>query len=260
MPFTASHVAAILPLARTPLAPAALAIGSMAPDLPYFVPVGIHRSSSHSLTGAVTIDLVICVVAFAAWMLVLRAPVIDALPRALRIRIAPRPRWRAGVGLRGAVITAGLLLAAFLIGIATHLAWDSFTHAGWVASIFPVLQTRIVYPVYDLLHVASSIVGIVLLLIWARHWVARTPPGPDPAMISRAQRLWVWIAPLTVAGILVVVTWLPVQFGQRIPGVPVFNDLDAVAAASISVAGSLVIAFCIVWWVARAVRGRPVAV
>jgi len=45
MPFTLAHPAAVLPLFRGPLVPAALVVGAVAPDLPYFlratgVPVG----------------------------------------------------------------------------------------------------------------------------------------------------------------------------------------------------------------------------
>lgn len=41
MPFTGSHPAAVLPLLRWGLIPSALVIGSMSPDLGYFLPLGI---------------------------------------------------------------------------------------------------------------------------------------------------------------------------------------------------------------------------
>jgi hypothetical protein len=56
MPFTTSHVAAILPFARA-LVPAALVVGSMAPDLFYSVPTDVSRELSHSLPGFITVDL-----------------------------------------------------------------------------------------------------------------------------------------------------------------------------------------------------------
>jgi hypothetical protein len=65
VPFTPSHVAAVLPFARTPLVPSALVIGSMGPDLFYYVPLPIERSFTHSLTGVFTVDLVLGVVLFA---------------------------------------------------------------------------------------------------------------------------------------------------------------------------------------------------
>ncbi len=39
MPFTPSHAAAVLPFLRTPLPASALVIGSIAPDLPFHLPV-----------------------------------------------------------------------------------------------------------------------------------------------------------------------------------------------------------------------------
>ncbi len=55
MPFTVSHVAAVLPLAvgrsgRT-LVPTALVIGSIVPDLPYFVPPYRGSDWTHPRTG-----------------------------------------------------------------------------------------------------------------------------------------------------------------------------------------------------------------
>ncbi|WP_262927685.1 DUF4184 family protein [Microbacterium sp. NIBRBAC000506063] len=37
MPFTPSHAVVALPFVRTPLLPAAIAVGAMAPDLPLFL-------------------------------------------------------------------------------------------------------------------------------------------------------------------------------------------------------------------------------
>ena len=52
-------MAAALPFVRTPLLPAGVAIGSMAPDVPYFIPLGVPRHLTHTPTGVVTIDLAI---------------------------------------------------------------------------------------------------------------------------------------------------------------------------------------------------------
>jgi hypothetical protein len=39
VPFTPSHAAAVLPFLRTPLTASALVIGSITPDLPFYLPV-----------------------------------------------------------------------------------------------------------------------------------------------------------------------------------------------------------------------------
>ena len=50
MPFTPSHAVVALPFLRTPLLPAAIAIGAMAPDFPLFVRgLPLHYGLTHSL-------------------------------------------------------------------------------------------------------------------------------------------------------------------------------------------------------------------
>ncbi len=51
MPFTPSHVAAVLPLARTGLPPTALVVGSVAPDLPYYLPLPVAAATTHGPAG-----------------------------------------------------------------------------------------------------------------------------------------------------------------------------------------------------------------
>ena len=74
MPFTPAHVAAVLPLVgkgRPKWAvPSALVIGSMVPDLLYFVPIRSDRTLSHSLTGIVTFDLALGLLCVALWRVV----------------------------------------------------------------------------------------------------------------------------------------------------------------------------------------------
>ena len=136
MPFTVSHVAAILPFVRSPLPPAALAFGSIAPDVPYFVRIGVPREFSHSVWGALSIDLLIGLVAFALWVVVFRTPLLDYSPRWLRERMSPEARWRSE---RGWLATSGALVVGLVLGSLTHVAWDLFTHDGSLDAIFPVL-------------------------------------------------------------------------------------------------------------------------
>ena len=128
MPFTPSHIAAALPFLRTPLPVAPLVIGTMAPDVPYFLPLRIPRDLTHSLAGVPTVDLAITIVLVLLWYAVLRPPVVDLLPAVVRERMLPRgplgwrPPGRAWLPAIGRAVLASLL------GILTHLAWDAFTH------------------------------------------------------------------------------------------------------------------------------------
>lgn len=128
MPFTASHIAAVLPMVRTRLIPSALVIGSMAPDLPYCFPLFIPARVTHSVVGVVAVDVALGAVALAVWHLVLAEPLWATAPRQVRERLA-RPRVPAVRQLlRGRLLLLGY--ASLAIGAATHVVWDAFTHHG----------------------------------------------------------------------------------------------------------------------------------
>lgn len=118
MPLTYAHPALILPLAgriRSRGWFSGLVAGSMAPDFARLLP-GVGREFSHSILGMILVDtpLAILLAAVATLFLVPRAarlPGLGGLSRSPEDRIA----WH------------WLALAA-LVGGATHLGWDLFTH------------------------------------------------------------------------------------------------------------------------------------
>jgi hypothetical protein len=66
MPFTLSHVAAVLPLRKFNLVWSALVVGSMAPDFPYIVGTTDYRSLGHQFPGV--IEFTIPASLFALWL------------------------------------------------------------------------------------------------------------------------------------------------------------------------------------------------
>lgn len=177
MPFTPAHVAAVLPLrGRLHLPFAALAAGSMSPDLPYFLPfsAAIPRFVTHSVGGVFTWDLLFGLAMWLAWRWI--APIMhDVVPSPIR------NRWRppAGTGHPPAWWAVGL---AVIIGSATHVLWDFFTHAGhWATTVGPLATT---YPSprgsmagYRYLQYASGAVGLAVVL-WVGYRQPGTPSGP----------------------------------------------------------------------------------
>ncbi len=206
MPFTPSHVVAILPFVRTPLAPAALAIGAMTPDLPYFLPLWIDRDLTHSLLGLPTIDLLIGAITFALWVLMLRAAALDYSPAWLRERMAPQPRWR----VRGPLLTGLLVIAALELGALTHLALDSFTHeGGFLAAIAPWTNTEVgPFSIANIIHGCVSVLTTVILALWVRRWAGRTPRSPRESRLGAAERLATWIGLVAVIGAVGLVGWV----------------------------------------------------
>lgn len=183
MPFTLSHPAAVLPLRRTGLPMAALVCGSMAPDLHMVVP-GVTDEMTHRWQGVPTVDLVLGLALTAFWVLVLAPTATAAAPEPLRARLRPPPRYAARDWL--------LVLPGVVVGAATHVGWDTFTHQDmWGGQHVPWLyETHHGYPGFQLTQYASSIVGLVIVALWAVVVLRqRTPrPAPDHPR-SRAARL-----------------------------------------------------------------------
>jgi hypothetical protein len=184
VPFTPSHAAAVLPLVRTPLPASALVVGSMAPDLPYYLP-WTPGLVTHTALAVVTTDLVLGALAWTVWHAVLAAPASAAAPSGMRARLAGVP---LGLRRRVSSVPAVLLAALGLVaGSATHVLWDEFTHARrWGAEHVPALAE-----VYGPLHgwawaqQASGVLGAVVLLAWFVRWWRRAPVtrdarGPTP--------------------------------------------------------------------------------
>jgi hypothetical protein len=198
VPFTGSHPAAVLPFLRSPLPASALVIGSMAPDFPYYLPWSTSWPT-HTPLGVVTVDLVLAAAGWAVWHGVLAAPALEHAPAPLRDRLTGRVR----TGLRPrltSVRSLALVVAGLLLGTATHVLWDEFTHPGrWATEHIAVLAaTEHGRPGYSWAQDLSSLVGALVLVGWAARWWRRTPAAPGA--VRRPASLWPW-AVVAAAGL-----------------------------------------------------------
>ncbi|MEV4893432.1 DUF4184 family protein [Nonomuraea sp. NPDC055795] len=205
MPFTPAHVAAVLPLIsaarlRAWLDPWALTIGAMVPDLPIFLPFLPNYADWHSWQGILTLDLLSVVVLVFVFHRVFREPLIALLPPALSGRAATlKPSYRLLPIVLGA-----------LLGAATHVFWDSFTHSysvdvwGWSFFDERVLGVTTVFRVLQYL---SSAAGLAIVAWWAVRGLSRMAAVavPDhlhtPQPVRRAV-LWACAAGVVAGGAL----------------------------------------------------------
>jgi hypothetical protein len=210
LPFTVSHAAAVLPLhrwARLELPLTALVIGSMAPDLGYFFSHEASRALTHSFRGLFTFSLP---AGFAAWLFyvaVLEKSTITLLSDRWHSRFAHTDAITASLILRAAI--------AIVLGAATHLIWDAFTHrATFATDLVPILLGPTPgfswLPVYHLLHGVSSVAGLVILAVWARN-LHRQPAKSliRPYAISERARAGATWALFAAALLGAVMDWLP---------------------------------------------------
>ena len=201
MPFTPSHAAAVLPFVGTPLPASALVIGSVAPDLPYYLPVELPWDT-HTAAAVVTVDLLLGGLAWVVWHALLSEPALAWAPGALRARLRDVP---LGLAVRVRSVRALALTAlALVVGAATHVLWDEFTHAGrWGTANLPALARDWgPLPGYRWLQYASGVLGAAILLLWLVRWWRRAPRARVPA----APAAWPAWAVIAGAGLLAGVT------------------------------------------------------
>jgi len=135
VPVTLAHPAAVLPLRGLGLPLSALVIGSMAPDLPVFAQAWGVYGFTHDLAGIVTVDLAVSLLLLAFWDCWGRDALVDLAPSRVRDRLPARAR----IGKTAWVLAP---LAA-VVGSATHVGWDAFTHPGrWGVRLVPWLQEQ----------------------------------------------------------------------------------------------------------------------
>ncbi|MGY1801907.1 DUF4184 family protein [Blastococcus sp. SYSU D00922] len=235
MPFTPSHAAAVLPLLRTPLPASALVIGSLTPDLPFYLPGGFPWRT-HTALAVVTTDVVLGLVAWVVWHGLLAEPALAAAPAGLRGRIpGPPPGLRTRLA---SPARAGWTVTALAVGAATHVLWDEFTHARrWGPAHIQVLaEDWGSAPGYRWLQYASSVLGGVVLLLWLVRWWRRTPPRPG---VRRPGVRWAWAVLLAVGGSIGAVA----AAGAPDLGAAVYEGATSGGQAGLGVAALLAVAW-----------------
>jgi len=182
MPFTVSHTAAVLPFKRLGggrLPMAALMIGSMSPDFPYFMPIGLERVVTHNLTGLIGFCWPASLFFWLLYAHFLERPTMALLPE----------RWSAAFPSSSREVswrTLAFASLAVILGGATHIVWDSFTHGGSpVVGALPFLRIEVALwnghtlHLYWLLQQLSSVIGLVIVAAWAVLQVRRADARVD---------------------------------------------------------------------------------
>jgi hypothetical protein len=197
MPFTVSHVAAVIPayrpLSRLHLFSAAV-IGSMVPDFGLLLPDRLARWQTHSLSGLIPFCLPVGLCAYALTQWLIKPAVLEVLPDRAYARL-----WREQVHAPLARLSHWVLVASvLLLGAITHLVWDGFTHENARGvRMLPMLSdygpdvAGHVMRGYVWLQLGSSVVGLAVVgfavALWLYH--AGPPAIPLSRRLGRAERV-----------------------------------------------------------------------
>ena len=203
MPFTLAHPAAILPFLRQPFVPLALVAGAMAPDLPYFLnfPVTsgdwyealLNGSNSHDLAQILTVGLPLSIIVAGFLWLVVEP-----------MRWATPDKWLPNHKKMGrdpsAARVALWIFYSLMLGLFTHIAWDSLTHStGWVVQQLPFLSAEVFsgFPLYRILQHGSTLVGLGLLAFWYLKRL-KANPAKNPRTQGNGLRLMLLAAIIVI--------------------------------------------------------------
>jgi hypothetical protein len=122
---------------------------------------------SHTWQGLVWFDLPLAFVLVILYELFIKDPLITHLPAALNRRFF----WFRGYSSYFSVWYFIAIVLSVLIGAASHIVWDGFTHPGGMfVHDFPVLERIInldgyrIY-VFHLLQYASGVLGVLIIII-----------------------------------------------------------------------------------------------
>lgn len=171
MPFTFSHPAIILPLAKINqkyISTTALVAGSMAPDFEYFVNMQMKQVHGHTISGMFYYDLPMALIMCFLFHFTIRDAIIKYSPIPLKRELNEYYGYNWVHRFKSHWY---IIILSSIIGIASHLFWDSFTHEGrYFVELIPFLQESTTFGGATLLnsHIAqllSSLLGGIVVLI-----------------------------------------------------------------------------------------------
>ncbi|WPP51197.1 DUF4184 family protein [Catalinimonas niigatensis] len=165
MPFTFSHPAIVLPLTYLPrqwFSLTGLIIGSLTPDFEYFLRMRIKSNYSHSLDGLFWFDLPLGLLLAFIFHNIVRDSLFDNLPLFLKSRFSAFRQfdWNGHFKRNWLVV-----LISIIIGAASHIFWDSFTHDHrYFVQTIPILTNSVDFfggqvPIFKILQHSSTLIG-----------------------------------------------------------------------------------------------------
>lgn len=169
MPFTFSHPSIVLPLTFLPrkwFSLTGLVIGSLTPDFEYFLRMRIKSNYSHTIDGLFWFDLPLGIILAFIFYNIIWNSLYNNLPAFLKSRFLPFRKfdWNKYFKRNWLVV-----IISILIGAASHIFWDSFTHDhGYFVQTIPTLQESVKFlskqiPILKILQHSSTILGGIVI-------------------------------------------------------------------------------------------------
>ncbi|QYR19696.1 DUF4184 family protein [Paenibacillus sp. sptzw28] len=215
MPFTFSHPLYAVPLRR--IAPkwmsiTGLVLGSMSPDMEYFLAMEPYRTIGHSLSGFMLLGLPLSISLAFVFHTILKPvlpkfmPAVGGFDHFVQNQLGG---WKLRSWREWFVFTTSLF-----IGFLTHVFMDGWTHSqGGFVDIFPVLKSTIAGDgLYHWLQYLSSLIGLIVPVTQLagryRSWRQSTSGMTYKQVAQPDTRKWLWIFTGLIASVLFTVKLL----------------------------------------------------
>jgi hypothetical protein len=234
MPFTPAHMIAAAPVwfgTNRRLHLPGLLVGSMIPDIEYFVSLRPTGTLGHTLPGIFLQGLPSSIGLLLLMRYVLWQPFLRLIPNSwvVKMPLLRSMSWRNPVYLFN-------VCGSIVVGAISHIVWDSFSHAGgWAVLRWPVLQSQLgLLPVYKIVQYGSGILGLLGLAMWLILWFRQLPTPVASDRSPKQHRIWqqalVWMMILLIAFITsVIAVMINSHAGDRIQSIVVRAVVGGIA-------------------------------
>ncbi|MGO4543971.1 DUF4184 family protein [Paenibacillus sp. 2TAB23] len=162
MPFTLSHPLFAAPIKKIvpSLSTTGLILGSMSPDIEYFIAMQPFRSIGHEMLGFFLLSLPTSIAFACAFHLILKPALPKLLPNIAgidRFALHKNKLWQMN-----RIQDVVAFVISLLIGFLSHVMLDHFTHSeGWFVQRSPFLQSVFLGDnVYHILQLSLSALGL----------------------------------------------------------------------------------------------------
>ena len=191
MPFTLSHIAFALPIKRLwsdKISSTGLVIGSMLPDVEYYLRMRMYGTWGHTLMGIVLYELILGVLIAYIFHGMIKTPLLDHMPLYIKSKYNKAYALDWSMYFREHWVK---IIVSLYLGILTHLFWDIFTHEeGYIFGINISWVDSLIggYPIHSWLQLILSLMGMIVIL----GYIARPTVETVHSVETGSSKLMFW--------------------------------------------------------------------
>jgi Domain of unknown function (DUF4184) len=170
MPFTPAHAAIVLPFIRKKhFSATALIVGSVSPDFEYFLTATRGGEQGHTVLGLFYFDLPVALFFAYVFHQFVKQSLIGNLPEFLQRRFSKTLQFDFKKYFNE---RPGVVIYSALLGAASHVFWDSFTHnSSFIVRNLDIYRSSIPlhgahYPLFYALQHISTAIGLSVILVY----------------------------------------------------------------------------------------------